>query len=58
MCYVISMLEELLKEKEQIIKNIKGIPLEDIYEERQSEMQRLDEIHEEISNLKQETHSN
>ena len=57
MRYVTSMLEKLLTEKAQIIKNIKGIPLEDIYEERQSEMQRLDEINEEISNLKQETHS-
>ena len=57
MRYVTSMLEKLLTEKAQIIKNIKGIPLEDIYEERQSEMQRLDEINEEIRNIKHETHS-
>ena len=51
------MINELLKEQEQIRKSIFGMTLTDIYEERQSEMQRLDEINEEISNLKQETHS-
>ena len=51
------MIDELLEEKEQIIKTIKGIPLEDIYEEKQAEMQRLDEINEEIQNKKYETHS-
>lgn len=52
------MLEELLQEKAQIIERIKDIPLEDIYEEKQAEMQRLDEIHEEIQNIKRETHNN
>ena len=56
MRYVTSMLEELLKEKAQIIEQIKNIPLEDIYEEKQAEMQRLDKIHEEIQNIKRETH--
>lgn len=50
------MLQKLLNEKEQIIKNIKHIPLEDIYEEHQDKMQRLDEIHEQIRNIKHETH--
>ena len=50
------MLEELLKEKAQIIKIIKNIPIEEIYEEKQKEMQRLDEIYEEIQNIKRETH--
>ena len=52
------MLQKLLKEREQIIKNIKCIPLEDIYEERQTDLQRLDEINEEIHNKNYETHSN
>ena len=56
MCYVIYMLQKLLKEREQIKKSIEGMTLTDIYEEKQPEMQRLDEINEEISNLKQETH--
>lgn len=50
------MLEKLLKEKAQIIESFKGYPLEDIYEEKQKEMQRLDEIYEEIQNIKRETH--
>ena len=51
------MINELLKEQEQIRKSIFGMTLTDIYEEKQAEMQRLDEIHEEIKNLKYETHS-
>ena len=50
------MLEKLLREKAQIIESFKGHTLEDIYEEKQAEMQRLDEIHEEIQNIKRETH--
>ena len=57
MRYVTSMLEELLNEKEEIIKSFEGHTLEDIYEEKQAELQRLDEIHEQIQNIKRETHS-
>ena len=53
-----SMLNEFVHEKEKIIKSIEGMTLSDIYEEKQAEMQRLDEIHEEINNLKHKTHSN
>lgn len=49
--------KELLEEKERIIKSFHGMTLSDIYEERQADTQRLDEIHEEIQNEKYETHS-
>jgi hypothetical protein len=51
------MTKELLEEKERIIKSFHGMTLSDIYEERQADTQRLDEIHEEIQNKKYETHS-
>lgn len=51
------MINELLEEKERIIKSFNGMTLSDIYEERQADLQRLDEIHEEIQNKKYETHS-
>ena len=56
MCYVISMLEELLKEKAQIIKSFEGTTLSDIYEERYNDILRLYEIDDEIQNIKRETH--
>jgi len=51
------MIEELLKEKERIKKSFDGLTLSDIYEERYADMQRLDEIHEEIQNEKYGTHN-
>lgn len=48
-----SMIEKLLEEKERIRESFDGMTLSDIYEERQADLQRLDEIH----NKKYETHS-
>lgn len=50
------MTKELLEEKKRIIKSFHGMTLSDICEERQTDMQRLDEINEEIQNKKYETH--
>lgn len=50
------MIEELLKEKSEILESLKCYTLSYIYEEKQTEMQRLDEIYEEIQNIKRETH--
>ena len=51
------MTKELLEEKERIKKSFHEMALSDIYEERQADLQRLDEINEEIQNIKYETHS-
>jgi len=51
------MTEELLEEKKRIKKSFDGMTLSDIYEERQADLQRLDEIHEEIQNEKYGTHN-
>ena len=51
------IIEKLLEEKETIKKSFYGMTLSDIYEEKQIELQRLDEINEEIQNEKYETHS-
>lgn len=51
------MTEELLEEKKRIIEGFKETTLSDIYEERHKDLQRLDEINEEIHNKKYETHS-
>jgi len=51
------MIEELRKEIDKIKKSWTGMTLSDIYEERQADLQRLDEIHDEIWNKKNETHN-
>lgn len=50
-------MDKLIEERKKIIKSFHGFTLNDIYEERQSDMHRLDEIHEENNNKKNGKHS-